>query len=149
MKHDRSIALTLQGDVTVGNWIRQLLRSTQSLVFRGDGSTMKKVVNSMDCKILELEHLVLRNLQELKAIIDGTIPDESNSFQKLESLNLRNLPKLVHLWSSLNQNVSGGNLKSISIVNLDMSYQRQQYVVFYNFNTLKFFIVTRLTTVVE
>lgn len=78
---------------------------------------MKKVVNSMDCKILELEHLVLRNLAELKAIIDGTIPEESNSFQKLESLNLRNLPKLVHLWSSLNQNVSGGNLKSISIVN--------------------------------
>lgn len=76
MKHDRSIALTLQGDVTVGNWIRQLLRNTQSLVLCGDGSTMKKVVNSMDCKILEFEHLVLRNLAELKAIIDGsgTIP---------------------------------------------------------------------------
>ncbi|XP_073021730.1 probable disease resistance protein At4g27220 isoform X2 [Primulina eburnea] len=135
MKHERIITLQLPRDVTVGNWIRRLGKNTQSLALSGDGSndfnlgeieslrelvfhnrsTVEKLMNAIDCKLPMLEHLQLRDLGELEEIIDGTIPEGSNSFQNLESLTLRDLPKLGYLWESPNQNVSLVNLKSIVI----------------------------------
>ncbi|XP_073305233.1 uncharacterized protein [Primulina huaijiensis] len=72
-------------------------------------------MNAIDCKLPMLEHLRLRNLGELEEIIDGPIPEGSNSFQTLESLAVDYLPKLGYLWKSPNQNVSLVNLKTISI----------------------------------
>ncbi|XP_073305936.1 disease resistance protein At4g27190-like isoform X2 [Primulina huaijiensis] len=135
MKHERIITLQLPRDVTIGNWIRRLGKNTQSLELRGDGSndfnlgemeslrelvfrncsTVEKLMNAIDCKLPMLEHLKLRELRELEEIIDGTIPEGSNSFQNLESLVVEHLPKLGYLWKSPNQNVSLVNLKSISI----------------------------------
>ncbi|XP_073020552.1 disease resistance protein At4g27190-like isoform X1 [Primulina eburnea] len=136
MKHERRITLQLPRDVTVGNWIWRLVKNTQSLELRGDGSndfnlgeieslrklvfhncsTVEKLMNAIDWKFPMLERLELRDLEELEEIIDGTIPEGSNSFQTLKSLTLRDLPKLGYLWESPNQNVSLVNLKSISIV---------------------------------
>ncbi|XP_075503622.1 disease resistance protein At4g27190-like [Primulina tabacum] len=136
MKHERRITLQLPRDVTVGNWIRRLGKNTQSLELRGDGSngfnlgeteslrklvlqncsTVEKLMNAIDCKLPVLEHLQLRDLEELEEIIDGTIPEGSNSFQNLESLAVERLPKLGYLWKSPNQNVSLVNLKSIYII---------------------------------
>ncbi|XP_073305047.1 disease resistance protein At4g27190-like isoform X2 [Primulina huaijiensis] len=135
MKHERIITLQLPRDVTIGNWIRRLGKNTQSLELRGDGSndfnlgemeslrelvfrncsTVEKLMNAIDCKLPMLEHLKLRELRELEEIIDGTIPEGSNSFQNLESLVVEDLPKLGYLWKSPNQNVSLVNLKTISI----------------------------------
>ncbi|XP_075483887.1 uncharacterized protein LOC142524045 [Primulina tabacum] len=72
-------------------------------------------MNAIDWKVPMLEHLELRDLGELEEIIDGPIPEGSNSFQTLKSLTLRYLPKLGYLWKSSNQNVSLVNLKSINI----------------------------------
>ncbi|XP_073305082.1 probable disease resistance protein At4g27220 isoform X1 [Primulina huaijiensis] len=122
-KHERRIALHLPRDVTVGNWIRRLGKNTQSLALSGDGSndfnlgeieslrelvfqncsTVDKLMNAIDRKFSMLE------------LIDGTIPEGSNSFQNLESLAVDRLPKLGYLWKSPNQNVSLVNLKSINI----------------------------------
>ncbi|XP_073020828.1 probable disease resistance protein At4g27220 isoform X2 [Primulina eburnea] len=134
-KHERRITLQLPRDVTVGNWIRGLGKNTQSLELDGDGSndfnlgeieslrefvfqncsTVEKLMNAIDWKFSMLEHLELRDLEELEEIIDGTIPEGSNSFQNLESLVVQYLPKLGYLWKSPNQNVSLVNLKSIYI----------------------------------
>ncbi|XP_073305094.1 disease resistance protein At4g27190-like isoform X2 [Primulina huaijiensis] len=135
MKHERIITLHLPRDVTLGNWIHRLIKNTQLLDLRGDGSsyfnlgeieslrelvfqncsTVEKLMNAIDCKLPMLEHLLLRDLGELEEIIDGTIPEGSNSFQNLESLAVGRLPKLGYLWKSPNQNVSLVNLKSIYI----------------------------------
>ncbi|XP_073305841.1 uncharacterized protein [Primulina huaijiensis] len=135
MNHERRITLQLPRDVTVGNWIRRLGKNTESLELSGDGSndfnlgeieslrklvflncsTVKKLMNAIDWKFPMLEHLHLRDLRELEEIIDGTIPEGSNSFQNLESLVVERLPKLGYLWKSPNQNVSLVSLKSITI----------------------------------
>ncbi|XP_073305930.1 probable disease resistance protein At4g27220 isoform X2 [Primulina huaijiensis] len=135
MKHERSIGLQLPRDVTVGNWIRELGKNTQSLELRGDGSndfnlgeieslrelvfkncsTVEKLMNAIDWKFPMLEHLELSELGVLEEIINGTILEGSNSFRTLESLVVERLPKLEYLWKSTNQNVSLVNLKSIYI----------------------------------
>ncbi|XP_073039445.1 LOW QUALITY PROTEIN: probable disease resistance protein At4g27220 [Primulina eburnea] len=135
MKYERRITLQLPRDVTVGNWIRRLGKNTQSLELRGDGSsdfnlgeieslrelvfqncsTVKKLMNAIDWKFPMLERLELNELGMLEEIIDGTIPEGSNSFQNLESLVVQHLPKLEYLWKSPNQNVYLVNLKSIEI----------------------------------
>ncbi|XP_073305089.1 probable disease resistance protein At4g27220 isoform X7 [Primulina huaijiensis] len=134
-KHERRIALHLPRDVTVGNWIRGLGKNTQSLELIGDGSndfnlgeieslrelvfkncsTVEKLMNASDWKFPMLEHLELRELGELEEIIDGTIPEGSNSFQNLEYVVVEDLLKLGYLWKSPNQNVSLVNLKLIYI----------------------------------
>ncbi|XP_073019599.1 disease resistance protein At4g27190-like isoform X2 [Primulina eburnea] len=127
---ERRIRLQLPRDVTVANWIRGLGKDTQWLELRGDDpnnfnlgeiessrncSTVEKLMNAIDWKFPMLEYLQLTNLKELEEIIDGTIPEGSNSFKNLESLVVQDLPKLGYLWKSPNQNVSLVNLKSIHI----------------------------------
>ncbi|XP_073021032.1 uncharacterized protein [Primulina eburnea] len=73
-------------------------------------------MNAIDWKFPMLERLKLIGLGELEEIIDGTIPEGSNSFQNLESLVVEHLPKLGYLWKSPNQNVSLVSLKSITIL---------------------------------
>ncbi|KAG8372105.1 hypothetical protein BUALT_Bualt12G0031900 [Buddleja alternifolia] len=127
-------------EISLGNWIHTLLRSTEYLKLDGDGSynlnltqvqniktfdfrecsTVKKLVSTTSIDWMfgvfpVLEFLKLKNLPNLEEICNGPIQAGSNSFNNLKVLEILDLAALMYLWNSQNQNVSLSNLTSINI----------------------------------
>ncbi|KAG8372066.1 hypothetical protein BUALT_Bualt12G0027900 [Buddleja alternifolia] len=141
---EKRMYLELPREISLGDWIRILLRRTEVLELRGDGSvkldlaqvqeikifdfrlcsTVKKLVSttSIDWSFVVfpvLESLKLWSLPDLEEICDGPIEAGSNSFNNLKELKIWLLPALKYLWNSENQNVSLSNLTSIYIDGCD------------------------------
>ncbi|KAG8363566.1 hypothetical protein BUALT_Bualt19G0035800 [Buddleja alternifolia] len=136
----RGMSLKWPIEIRLGNWIHIFLRSTECLDLEGDGSnsldlaqvqniktfdfhvcsTVKKLVStkSIDWRFgvfPVLEYLRLSRLPNLEVICDVPIEAGSNSFNNLKELDIYELPALMYLWNSENQNVSLSNLTSINI----------------------------------
>ncbi|KAG8372065.1 hypothetical protein BUALT_Bualt12G0027800 [Buddleja alternifolia] len=131
-------------EIRLGNWIHIFLRSTECLYLEGDGSNSVDLAQLQEIKIFDirgcstvnklvsttsidssfgvfpvLECLGLENLPNLEEICDGPIEAGSNSFNNLKKLDFLDLPALMHLWNSENQNVSLSNLTTIYIHHCD------------------------------
>ncbi|KAL8489906.1 hypothetical protein ACS0TY_025701 [Phlomoides rotata] len=117
----RNMQVVLKREVIIGDWIHQLLRTTESLDLEGEGSS-KLVPFLPECQSLKwlaisenvkvgrlfdgrssgttthfphLEFLYLREIDDLEEI--HKCPISSNSFSNLQELFLTSLPKLQHL----------------------------------------------------
>ncbi|KAG8372061.1 hypothetical protein BUALT_Bualt12G0027400 [Buddleja alternifolia] len=140
---NRGMSFKWPREIRLGNWIHIFL-STECLHLEGNGSnsldlaqgqniktfnfsgcsTVNKVVStkSIDWRFgvfPVLESLWLNNLPNLVEICDGPIEAGSNSFNNLKKLEIDDLPALMYLWNSENQNVSLSNLTFINIEGCD------------------------------
>ncbi|KAG8372113.1 hypothetical protein BUALT_Bualt12G0032700 [Buddleja alternifolia] len=137
---EKRMYLELPRQISLGDWIRILLRRTEILELRGDGSVKLDLAQVQEIKIFDfrvcstvkklvsttsidrrfgvfpvLESLRLNNLPNLEEICDGPIQAGSSSFKNLKDLTVSHLPALKYLWNTQNQNVSLSNLTSICI----------------------------------
>ncbi|KAL8494312.1 hypothetical protein ACS0TY_025204 [Phlomoides rotata] len=124
MHSRRNMEVELEREVIIGDWIHQLLRTTESLDLQGEGSN-KLVPFLPECQRLKwltiyknvkvgtlfdgrssgttthfplLEFLYLGGIDDLEEIHKG--PISSNSFSNLQELVLVSLPKLQHLGNN-------------------------------------------------
>ncbi|KAG8372115.1 hypothetical protein BUALT_Bualt12G0032900 [Buddleja alternifolia] len=141
---EKRVWLELPREISLGDWILILLRRTEVLELKGDGSvkldlaqvqeikkfgfrecsTVKKLVSttSIDWSFgvfPVLESLKLEELPNLEEICDGPIEAGSNSFNNLKELQIFYLPALMYLWNCQSQNVSLNNLTTIYIKGCD------------------------------
>ncbi|KAG8372108.1 hypothetical protein BUALT_Bualt12G0032200 [Buddleja alternifolia] len=141
---EKRMYLKCPREISLGNWIHIFLRNTEYLKLEGDGSnslnrtqvqntkafdfsecsTVKKLVSttSIDWRFgvfPVLEFLKLKDLPNFEEICNGPIEAGSNSFTNLKELEISDLPALMYLWNTQNQNVSLSNITSIYIQRCD------------------------------
>ncbi|KAL8494214.1 hypothetical protein ACS0TY_025134 [Phlomoides rotata] len=109
--HGRKLSLWLEKEVIIGDWIYQLLRTTESLFLHGEGSS-KLLPFLHECrrlKWLEVQH------SKLTRSSDGRSSGTTTAFPLLEYLSLYHIESLEEIHMGPISSESFNNLSSIHI----------------------------------
>ncbi|KAL8489904.1 hypothetical protein ACS0TY_025699 [Phlomoides rotata] len=144
----RNMEVKLEREVIIGDWIHQLLRTTESLDLQGEGSnklvpflpefqSLKRLTISENVKVGRLfdgttthfpllEFLSLRGIDDLEEIHKG--PISSNSFSNLQELKLARLPKLQHLGNDYLLQLKKLSIRSCSMLEQVVLWNEEEHL---------------------
>ncbi|KAL8494310.1 hypothetical protein ACS0TY_025202 [Phlomoides rotata] len=133
----RKMQVVLKREVIIGDWIHQLLRTTEILDLQGEGSnklvpflpefqSLKRLEQAVGTHFPLLEFLSLRGMYDLEEIHKG--PISSNSFSNLQQLLLASLPKLQHLGNDFLLRLKKLTIRSCSMLEQVVLWNEEEHL---------------------